>query len=547
MRQGKDRSCLARTIAAICGSLAVAACNVASDAGSPASESALPGIEVPPQSRLLSQRQYLNVIGDVFGTDIKVAARFPPVRRENGLAAINASTTEVTPSAFEMFYDSAISIAAQVVDDAHRHLLIPCAPAAADAPDDACARAFFRNVGPRLYRRPLREEELQFQIRAARDGATATKDFYTGLSFGLTGMLVSPKFLMVSDVAESGPGGTPRLDAYSRATRLSLFLWNAYPDQILLNAAQNGELNREKGVAAQVRRMLASPRFEAGIRSFFEDMLNLGTLDGTDKDPTVYPAFSRRVADAAKEQVLRTVVDHVIARDADYRQLFTTNKTFVTGVLAPIYKMAVSQPGAWEAVTETPGVRAGLLTQPFFLAVYAHPGRSSPTRRGKAFREIFLCQKVPDPPPNVNFELFDDASHKFRTTKERVAAHLGDPVCAGCHRLTDPIGLALENFDGAAQFREQENGVVIDASGQLDKAAFANPSQFAEVVARNPALTSCFVSRMASYAFGRHLDAAAKPLLDRLHADFAAHGYRVKDLMERIATSGVFFEVSATD
>ncbi len=522
----------------LCVSAPLTSCNVESTARSKA-----PSFNAaPPQSRLISQRQYANIIADVFGDDIKTAGRFPPVRRDNGLAAVNAAKTEVTSSAFETFYDSAAAIAAQVTDDTHRRLLIPCAPSNADAPDDACAQQFFRSVGSRLYRRPLKDQELQFQVRVAADGAKATKDFYAGLSLSLTGMLVSPKFLLASDVLEGDV-----LTAYSKATRLSLFLWNAYPDQILLTAAEKGELNTKKGIAIQVERMLASPRLEAGTRAFFEDMLDLNTLENTDKDPTVYPAFSRRVADAAKEQVLKTVVDHIVDRDADYRALFTTDKVFITGVLAPIYRTALQRPETWDTMTAPAGTRAGLLSQPFFLAAYAHPGRSSPTRRGKAFREIFLCQKVPDPPPNVSFTLFDDPDHKFRTTRDRVAAHLSDPVCAGCHRLTDNIGLALENYDGAAQYRVQENGAEIDASGDLDGARFANPVEFGEVVARSPTLTNCFVNRLTSYALAQPLGATARPVLEHLHADFAAGGYRVKDLMERIATSDMFFQVAALD
>jgi Protein of unknown function (DUF1592)/Protein of unknown function (DUF1588)/Protein of unknown function (DUF1585)/Protein of unknown function (DUF1595)/Protein of unknown function (DUF1587) len=501
----------------------------------------------PPQSRLITQSQYSRVIKDVFGPDITIAVRFPPLPREGGLETLATTDTALTPAGFESFYSAASDVAAKVVDEEHREFLIPCKPRSISAPDDKCAERFFQSVGPVLYRRPLTKEEAAFQVWAAAQGTVAAKNFYRGLALSLTGMLVSPKFLMISDTITTDRQRplAAKLDAYSKASRLSLFLWNSFPDRALLNAAKDGRLDVKAGIEYQVQRMMKSPRMEAGVRAFFEDMLRLDGIEGVSKDPTVYPMYTRRVAAAAKEQVLRTVVDLVLVQDTDYRNLFTTKTLFVSPVLGPIYNMPVTDPAEWSEITDTSAERAGLLTQPAFLAEYAHTARSSPTRRGRAVREIFLCQNVPNPPSNVDFSALNDPDPKLKTVRDRLSAHRSNPVCAGCHRITDPIGLALENFDGAGRYRETEDGAAIDASGNLDGTKFQNITEFTEAVAHSPQLPRCLTTRLADFAVARNLGTPQKPWIDRLQQDFVANGYRVLKLIEDIATSDEFYSISS--
>jgi hypothetical protein len=275
----------------------------------------------------------------------------------------------------------------------------------------------------------------------------------------------------------------------------------------------------------------------------FEKFTNLA------KDPVIYPVFQPQVVGEAAEQTLRTITDHLITQRGDYRDLFTTRKTFITGALAALYKTPVDQSVKWTAV-EFPqdSPRAGLLSQVGFLAVYSHAGRSSPTQRGRAVREIFLCQTVPDPPPNVDFSIVEDPHAKFRTARERLEAHVTDPTCAGCHKLTDPIGLPFENFDGAGQFRTTEHDAPIDASGTLDGMQFSDASGLGRAIHDDPATPSCLVNRMYSYAVGRSLRKKDdKPITSYFEGRFAQEGYRVPDLMRTIALSHVFQSVAAPE
>jgi hypothetical protein len=268
----------------------------------------------------------------------------------------------------------------------------------------------------------------------------------------------------------------------------------------------------------------------------------LDKFDGLAKDPVIYPSFTFHVVDLAREQILRVIVDQLLTRRADYRDLFTTSRTFVSGALAPVQRVPV-QGAVWTAVTLDSKQSAGILTSPGFLAANSHPGRSSPTLRGKAIREALLCQKVPSPPPNVNFDLFEGSLETMKTARERLTAHSTDPVCAGCHKIMDPIGLALETFDGAGQLRTTEKGATIDASGALDGHPFTDAAEFGQALRDHPALVPCLVSRLYSYAVERDTAAGDRPWLAYTVKRFAGDHYRYPDLLRRIVSSRAFYAV----
>ena len=177
-----------------------------------------------------------------------------------------------------------------------------------------------------------------------------------------------------------------------------------------------------------------------------------------------------------------------------------------------------------------------------FTALHSPPGRSSPTLRGKALREVMLCQKVPAPPGDVDFTLVNDTT-VYRTARERLAAHASEPMCAGCHKITDPMGLALEHFDGAGGYRNTENGAEIDTRGELDGVSFANAYEMGEAVSENQAATSCLVNRLTSYAVGKPPAKNESAWIAKLKEEFALNGYVLPDLMHRIASSAEFYIV----
>jgi hypothetical protein len=512
----------------------------------------------PTVLRRLTQAQYQHVIADVFGADITIGGRFEPDIRDGGLIEVGAGKVSVPASGLEQYGKMARSVSAQLFDKAHRDSMIDCKPAAANAPDDKCASQFLSQVGRLLYRRPLTQDELGPLVQGAAAAAKTMGDFYAGLQITLTSMLQSPQFLFnwESTKADASNSGLRTLDAYSKAARLSFFLWDTAPDDVLLTAAQSGELDTPKGYQKQVDRLLASPRLEAGTRAYFADMLGFDGFDNLSKDPTIYPKYSFGLATDAQEQTLRTITSQLLAKDGDYRDLFTTRDTFLSRQLGAVYGIPVPKdaPGAtpdgWQPYTfPADDPRSGILMQISFLALHSHPGRTSPTLRGKALREAVLCQKVPDPPGNVNFNLVQDTKNPlYRTVRQRLLAHATQATCTGCHKMMDPIGLSLENFDSVGTYRPGENGTAIDASGEIDGVKFSTAEGLGKAVHDHPAVPACLVNRIYAYAVGRVPTKSETEWLNSdLKKEFAADGYRLKPLMRRIVTSDVFFRVVVPD
>jgi hypothetical protein len=505
------------------------------------------GSSSPLRVRLMTAKQYSQTLANIFGPDVSasVTAPLPPLTRTDGLLESGAAFIGVTSDQLQQIHETASFVAAKVVDEQHRDFLIPCKPASDKAADAACATTFLRQVGRLWYRRPVDDAKLTRLAAAAGSAADQQKDFYAGLASVLEAMLISPEALFIVDAAEPRPdkAGHRRLEAYSIASRLSFLLWNSAPDDALLRAAESGDLKTKAGLTREVDRMLSSARLEEGVRAFFDDMLGFNDFDSIAKDPVKYPVVTGATLADAREQTLRTVVDHLIVRKEDYRDLFTTRSTFMSMNLAAVY--GVPSGNGWRPYEFAEGSpRAGLLMQVAFLAAHAHPARSSATRRGKALREVFLCQKVPTPPPNVDFSKLDDPDPSLKTARDRLHVHATNASCAGCHKIMDPMGLALEHFDGAGAYRATEQGAPLDTSGALDGKAFNDADGLARALHDHPALPSCLVNRVYSYATGGPVALAEdRKVLEYFTQRFAVAGYRFPDLLREIAQSDAFLEV----
>lgn len=493
----------------------------------------------------MSQDQYLNTIASIFGPDVLPNLTFAPFQRTDGLVSTGAAYEGLTEDRVELFQRAATAVAANVTAPERHDFLMPCKPANEKAADKACATKFLSYVGRRLNRRPLSPARLDEIVDYAGKGAERLGDFYAGLSVALEGLLSSPRTLYIEEVTEPDPRhpGQQRLDSFSLASRLSFFLWNQAPNDALLDAAAKGDLYDAKGRAKAVDAMLASSYLESGVRAFFDDMLGFDSFATLAKDSTIYPAYTGATTTAAREQTLRFLVDHLITNKGDYRDLFTSRVTFISKPLSPLYGLPYDQ--TWTRY-ELPATdpRVGLLTQISFLSLYSHPGHSSATQRGKALRELLMCQPVP-PPPNVDFSAVENPDPSIKTARDRMTLHRTNPVCAGCHKITDPIGLALENFDGAGQYRETEKGALINASGDLDGKPFKNAAELGQVMHDNPAVTSCIVKRVYTFAVGGKLRRDDDPTLAYFNQRFAADGYKLPNLMRMVAMSDALAEVTS--
>lgn len=492
--------------------------------------------------RRMTESQYRHTIGDVFGSQIKINARFEPEKRADGLLAIGSSELSLTSSGFEQYFALASSISDQVLGDTQRTASVPCKPDSPTQADDACARQFIEMYGERLFRRPLTESETLARLRIASAGARQSGDFYSGLKLALTSLLVAPEFLFRIETVEPDPGNRwqYRLDSHSKAARISFLLWDSAPDQELLAAARSGSLQTETGLKQQLSRLTSSRRFEDGIRAFFTDMLQLDGFENLVKDPAIYPKFNQSVSDSAKEQTLRTIVDLLVSQKRDYRDLFTSNETFINRPLAAVYKVPFASSHDWTRYTfPESSERSGILTQVAFLSLFSHPGSSSPTKRGIKLLEIFMGEPTPDPPPDVDFSKVRDSTKG--TVRGRLLDHMTNTGCAGCHRRTDPPGLALEHFDGLGQLRTMENDTTIDVSAELKGVKLEGAQGLGKFLRDDPRVPASLVRSIFAYGVGRKTNLRDEDYLARQVKAFAGVGYRLPELMMQIVSTPEFF------
>ncbi|MGI9294019.1 MAG: DUF1592 domain-containing protein [Pseudomonadales bacterium] len=505
----------------------------------------------PVVMRRLTESQYRASIADIFGPDIPIVGRFEPGLRSDELIAVGTSEAGLSPFSVEQYDASARGIAAAVLSEDKRQKFVPCKSHRDTNFNESCAQQFIATIAYQLFRRPLDDSALLGYVSAARASFDRLNSFNAGLESALSALLVSPEFLLRIERAKPDPERSDRyrLDAWSRATRLSYFLTDSTPDEELLKAAASGELDHTRGVSRQVSRLMATPRFESAIRAFFQDMLHFDRFADLAKDPLIYPAFNSVAAEDAQEQTLKIIIDHLQSRNGDYRELFTTRAAPLTRALGPIYRMPVPPRNGWvQAKFSERSGRAGIQSNISFLALHSHPGRSSPTLRGRAVREIFLCQPVPDPPADVNFSGFNESSTAFKpTARDRLGTHQTEPVCKGCHNLMDPLGLTLEQYDGLGSFRTVENDTPIDVSGALDGNEFVAASGLGDALSKHPQTPRCLVDKIYRAAVGRRMVAVERPFIEFLNQRFAVSGFRVPELMRTIAMSDAFNVVSNPD
>ena len=494
--------------------------------------------------RMLTETEYRNSIADIFGPNIEIQGRFEPGHRIGGLLAASGKVLSVTAAGFEGYTKMADGIAVQVVDEKNRARLIGCTPKSPAGADDACASQFISHYGRLLFRRPLRPDELSTRVVLADKLAISSKDFYTGLRYALAvTMLASPEFLFRNERAVPN-GKDYTLDAYSRASRLSYLLWDTTPDEDLLKAAEAGEVQTPAGLAKQVDRMMSSPRLETGMRAFYADMLQLDTFDNIVKDTLIYPKYNQQFATSAQQETLRTVIDLTLTSNGDVRDIMTTRKTRIDRTLASIYDVPFNFQGEWMPYefSQESG-RSGILTQASMLSMFSHPGRSSPTKRGVALMDIFLCQPTPLPPANVDFSIVNNTNGPLKTVRQRLMAHATNPVCASCHTHSDPIGLSLEHFDSVGSKRLTENGAPIDVSGKIGKVSFDGAAGLGQVLHDDPKFTACFARKLYSYGTGANSEEVRPTSFKDAYKAFADSGYKLRVFLRAIATSPEFFSV----
>ncbi len=498
-------------------------------------------IASPSAAQRLTRVQYANAIRDLFGAEVVVPTALEPDIAGNGFEAVGAKSSTISARGVEQYETAGYSIGKQVA--ANPTLLariLTCTPTAPD--DAACARIFVSALGPVVYRRPLADAEIASLSAIVTTAGTAFASFEKGVSYGIARMLQSPHFLYRPAAGEpdSDNPGKKRYTSYEIAARLSFFLWNSVPDAELLAAAKSNALDTYEHVSAQVERMLASPKARDGLRNFVKEWLRLGELDDLTKDSKLFTTFTSDLGPMAREETLRVFDSLVFEKDADIRDVMTTNQTFVTAKLASMYEIPAPSKTDFAPVDlPADGLRRGLLGHISILALYAHPTTSSATLRGKFVREKLLCTPIPLPPVNLSTGL-PEATPDAPTLRARSLVHMGDPTCASCHRMMDPIGFGLEQFDGIGRLRSKENGTVIDPTGELDGAKFGGAASLGHAIHDDPRFAGCFARKLYQYATASEISDDEEATVSALAQRFALTGYKLKTLIAAVATSPAF-------
>ena len=435
-------------------------------------------------------------------------------------------------------------------DTPSRRVIFSCRPPAAAVPsgpeETACAREILAHRGRLAFRRPLTAGDIEMLLgffhRGRIDG-----DFDTGIEMALRRMLVSPDFLFRRERDPDGlaPGTPYQITDLDLASRLSFFLWSTVPDDELLTVAERGDLRRPGVLEAQVARMLADPRARTLVDNFGGQWLYLRNMALVSPDPYAFADFDANLREAMARE-MELFLDSQIREDHSVRELLTSDQTFVNQRLAEHYGVPNIYGNHFRRITLrgdlTP--RRGLLGKGSLLTVTSYPHRTSPVVRGKWLLENVLGSPPPPPPPDVPTLTENDQSDEPpQSVRARLEAHRASPACAACHRVMDPLGFALENFDGIGRWRTTgEAGTPIDASGQLaDGTLVDGPSSLAAALLRRPEnFVTTVTDKLLTFALGRGVEYYDAPAVRRIVREAAAEDYRWSALIVGIARSVPF-------
>jgi cytochrome c553 len=433
-----------------------------------------------------------------------------------------------------------------VSDTPSRRRIFACRPTepSEEAP---CAMTILKRLTSQAYREPASsgdvEPLMKFYNQGRKDG-----DFESGIRLGLQAILASPRFLLRLEEAPATlrAGQNYRITDLDLASRLSFFIWDAGPDAELLKAAGSGTLHTPAVLDKQVRRMLADPKSDAFSTRFAAQWLRLQDVDNIKPDALLFPSYDYNLAQSFKRET-ELLFGSIVREDRNVMTLLDADYTFVNERLARHYGIPNVTGDTFRRVTLGPefAYRRGLLGQGSWLMATSVADRTSPVQRGKWIMEVLLGSPPPPPPPNV--PALDDtkavaAGGKTLSTRERMEEHRKNPACASCHRVIDPLGLALENFDVTAAWRIKDNGVAVDSNGVLyDGTQISGPAGLREaLLAHSESLIRNFTENLMQYGLGRRIEYFDQPALRAIVRKAAGNDYRFSSFVLGVVNSAAF-------
>lgn len=482
----------------------------------------------------LTHAQYNNVIRDLLGDTSRPADQFPPEDYVSGFKT-QFQAQSISPLLMESYSAAAEKLARNAFRTGDSRNLIPCK---VDAP--GCKEKFVKEFGLRAFRRPLTEIEEQRYLSLFK----IEPSFIKGAQLAVEAMLQSPNFLFRLDETSD-----PSLKSWATANRLAFALWHSMPDNALLEAARTGKLSTEEEIRKMAQRLIADPKARDNVDEFASQWLRYDRVLSASKDRRQFRNFNRETAVAMTHEA-RHFINDLVWNDRNFMELYTADWGYLTPDLATIYGLPAPTREYEKVKFQPDSGRAGILGQALFLTITAKPDDTAPTERGLFVREQFLCQHVAPPPPGVNTVLPPLSDAKPLSNRDRLAQHLTNPSCAGCHNLIDPIGFGLEKFNAIGEKREKATilfapmfgrpdqtkkvDVELDTTGSIagiPNSNFSSPKELGEILAKTPGCQECVVKQFFRYTMGRMETRADRPMIDSIVRDFKNSEFKFKEMM----------------
>ncbi len=422
-----------------------------------------------------------------------------------------------------------------------RERIFSCRPSS-NLSDTVCAKDILSRLTRLAYRRPVNDEDIDILMDLYHQGK-ADAGFENGIRMALQTILVSPEFLFRMEYEPKGvkSGESYKISDLELASRLSFFLWSSIPDEELLSLAEQNQLNQARTLKRQVERIMADPRAKSLVTNFAGQWLFLRNMERVLPDPLAFPNFDDNLRQALQTET-ELVIETMIQEDRSVVEILDSDFTFVNERLANHYGIEGIYGSEFQRIDITDNKRRGLLGHGSILTVTSYPNRTAPTIRGKWVLQQILGTPPPPPPPNVP-TLKEDSTTRVLTMRERMEKHRANPACAVCHKVMDPLGFALENFDGLGRWRETSgDGNDIDSSGVLpDGTEFDGPTGLREILlTKQDLFVETFTERLLTYALGRGVEYYDLPVIRDIKNDAKQQDYRWSAIISGIVNSVPF-------
>ena len=494
--------------------------------------------------RRLNKVEYGNTLHDLYGVDASFASSLPD--EVVGEGYLNS----ISPLQSERFLEIANKVVGQVIapegkaPTAVQQRLFGTLPAEGTELRQT-ARNIARSLARDAYRRPPTESELDVLVEIFDLGQEHDLSEIDSLGLMWKAVLVSPQFLFITPAAsvDSKESIVP-LDDYQLASRLSYLLWSAPPDAELSALADKGQLHNPEVLRKQAERLLMHPRSRALFDGFGAQWLGIGQLEQQTFDPEVFPQMTPALSQAMVDEA-RLLFQNIVQENHTIFRFVDSDYTFLNASLAKLYGLNQAIEGQqMRRVKLANPNRGGIIGMPATLASTSFPNRTSPVRRGVWVLEQVLGERVPPPPPNVP-ELDDLKQDNLDglTLRQQTELHQSEPTCANCHKVLDPIGFGLENFDAIGRWRATyDNGLAIDATGQLPAGErFATPAELKRLLANRKAdIARNLTEKLMAYALGRQLEGYDEIVVDKLMLKMAEDDYRMRTMITEVITCYLF-------